>query len=243
MEGYEIPIHPGPRSIGGFAGVCIAVILIFIIAPLLTDSYYGHLFLEICFTILLVSTIRMMGMKNFHLLLFVVVGAVPFLFLDALSILYDSIFLMILAYSFYCLFLFSAILVLSKRVLTIRMMDHNLIFGAITVYLLSGILWGKIYFILNTAFSPNGFHGIKAIDLHAHGLASGYAHQFDLLYYSFIILTGVGIGDITPWHKLMKSLTIMEAIFGQLFVASIIGKVVSVWHPKSVSHQRERERL
>lgn len=56
-----------------------------------------------------------------------------------------------------------------------------------------------------------------------------YEQQFNFLYYSFATLATLGMGDITPLDHLAKSLTAMEAMFGQLFVAIIIAKLVSVW--------------
>ncbi|MEM7575501.1 MAG: ion channel [Bacteroidota bacterium] len=55
---------------------------------------------------------------------------------------------------------------------------------------------------------------------------------YDLLYYSFVTLTTVGYGDITPDHQLIKAISIIIAIAGQLYltfaVAIIIGKYLAM---------------
>lgn len=153
---------------------------------------------------------------------------IPFIIFDTLSIIYDSLFLMVVAYGFYCIFLLFAIICLFKMIVESKIIDTNLIFGAFTLYLLSGILWAKLYFLADCLF-PGGFHGIALVDLKKDGLGAGYENQFDLLYYSFANLATLGMGDIMPVRHLAKTLTILEAMFGQLFVATVIAKLVSVW--------------
>ncbi len=53
--------------------------------------------------------------------------------------------------------------------------------------------------------------------------------QYEKLLNNKATLATLGMGDITPLDHLAKSLTAMEAMFGQLFVAIIIAKLVSVW--------------
>jgi len=108
------------------------------------------------------------------------------------------------------------------------LVNAELIFGALMVYLLSGILWANFYFIENM-ISPGCFQGVGILSFDKTDLLSMYEQQFNFLYYSFATLATLGMGDITPLNHLAKSLTAMQAMFGQLFVAIIIAKLVSVW--------------
>jgi hypothetical protein len=53
----------------------------------------------------------------------------------------------------------------------------------------------------------------------------------DYLYFSFVTLTTLGYGDITPVSAFAKSLTIFIAITGQLYltilIAMLVGKYLS----------------
>jgi voltage-gated potassium channel Kch len=49
-----------------------------------------------------------------------------------------------------------------------------------------------------------------------------------LLYYSFVTLTTVGYGDVTPLAPAARSLAITEALIGQLFPAVLIARLVSM---------------
>ena len=108
-------------------------------------------------------------------------------------------------------------------------------FGALTIYLLTGIFWAKIYFLEN-ALLPGSFKNVIGFDITSYVQGNPYANayemQFNFIYYSFTVLTTLGLGDITPAHHLAKSLTALEAVFGQLYIAIIIAKIVSVWKNK-----------
>jgi hypothetical protein len=47
-------------------------------------------------------------------------------------------------------------------------------------------------------------------------------------YYSFVTLTTVGYGDITPVHPLARSLAVFEALTGQLYPAILLARLVSL---------------
>jgi voltage-gated potassium channel Kch len=49
-----------------------------------------------------------------------------------------------------------------------------------------------------------------------------------LAYYSFVTLTTVGYGDITPVHPVARSLAIAEALVGQLYPAILIARLVAM---------------
>jgi len=91
--------------------------------------------------------------------------------------------------------------------------------GAIVAYLLIGLMWtygyGMIYELVPGAFRfPEGSTTVGP----AHGLA----------YYSFVTLTTVGYGDITPIHPFARSLTMVEALIGQLYPAVLLARLVSM---------------
>lgn len=213
--------------IPGFVGMFITIIAIFIIVPLFMKSIYANLLLQGCFGLLILSTIYTMSHEK--MMLFLGIGLlIPFAVFELLSIIHDSMYFLIGSYGFFIVFILLADFILLRKVLRAPVINTNLIFGAIMVYLLSGILWANSYFVINVVH-PNSFHGIPTVDLHHSALAAAYENHFDLLYYSFTVLATLGLGDITPVHHLARSLTVIEAAFGQLFVAIVIAKMVSVW--------------
>ena len=88
--------------------------------------------------------------------------------------------------------------------------------GAIAAYLLLGLLWAKLYIIVEL-LHPNSFTGIA----HADPMDS-------LIYFSFVTLTTVGYGDIVPTYEISRSLANAEALIGQLFPAIFIARIVTL---------------
>ena len=91
------------------------------------------------------------------------------------------------------------------------------VFGAIVLYLLLGLIWGVMYAEL-AARSSEAFAG--------HPGATG--GLTDWMYFSFVTLTTVGYGDITPVATSARSLAMLEALTGQLYPAIIIARLVSL---------------
>jgi Ion channel len=89
--------------------------------------------------------------------------------------------------------------------------------GAIAVYLLLGLAWAI---------------GYELLALRRPGAFTGAAVEGDLpqrwLYYSFVTLTTVGYGDITPVHPVARSLAVLEALTGQLYPAILLARLVSL---------------
>lgn len=211
--------------IGGFLGAFFAIIAIFFIVPVFEKNFYTHLLLQCSFVLLILSTIYTIDGQR-PILITGLIILIPFIYFDSLGFYYRSLSYMMLAYGFSLVFTSLAIVVLMKRILQASHVNAELIFGALMVYLLSGILWANFYFIENI-LAPGSFQG--AVKFDSTTFLNSYDQQFNFLYYSFATLATLGMGDISPLNHLAKSLTVVEAMFGQLYVAIIIAKLVSVW--------------
>lgn len=91
------------------------------------------------------------------------------------------------------------------------------IFGAVALYLLLGVTFAVVYTFV-ASVGPGAFGGNVRAD---GGLA-------DWVYFSFVTLTTVGFGDITPLSRAARAVTILEALMGQLYPAVIIARLVSL---------------
>lgn len=92
--------------------------------------------------------------------------------------------------------------------------------GAIAVYLLLGLIWVSAYKLIHQTI-PGAFR-------FPEGELSALRFKHGLVYFSFVTLTTVGYGDITPVHPLARSLAIAEALVGQLYPAILIARLVSM---------------
>jgi hypothetical protein len=90
--------------------------------------------------------------------------------------------------------------------------------GSVALYLLIGLVWAIAYDLIEVV-QPGSF-GVAA-GFHGSGLAA-------LGYYSFTTLTTLGVGDVLPVSPVARSLTLLEALIGQLFPAILIARLVSM---------------
>lgn len=92
------------------------------------------------------------------------------------------------------------------------------IYGALVVYILIGIMWFFLY-LLTEFIHPNSFS--LAID-------PATESKKIIFFYSFVTLTTLGYGDITPVSAPARSMAMLEAIVGQLYIAVLIARLVGM---------------
>ena len=62
--------------------------------------------------------------------------------------------------------------------------------------------------------------------------ANGVGSLSDDLFFSFVTLTTTGYGNLVPAGNPGQSLAVFEALLGQLFLVTAVGKIVTAWRPK-----------
>ncbi|MEX2317839.1 MAG: potassium channel family protein [Pirellulales bacterium] len=97
------------------------------------------------------------------------------------------------------------------------------IFGAICGYLLLGVAWGLTYGVIH-AGNPESFQFHNSI---RRQMEQGNYGSHVFIYYSFVTLTTVGYGDITPLSTPARTLAWVEAMTGQLYLAVLIAGLIS----------------
>jgi hypothetical protein len=100
--------------------------------------------------------------------------------------------------------------------------DADVLCAGISVYLILGLLWGLAYTSVAQVI-PNAFAFSTAPGTPA--TMSG----FTALYFSFITLTTVGYGDISPVADVARMLAMVEAMTGTLFVGVLITRLVCLY--------------
>ncbi len=98
-------------------------------------------------------------------------------------------------------------------------MTTETLYGAVAAYLQLGLTWGQSY-VLVELLRPGSFRSM--ID------PGGSAAWPDLMFLSFITLTSVGYGDLVPVSGHARSLAMLEAITGQMYLAVFIARLVGL---------------
>jgi voltage-gated potassium channel len=107
-----------------------------------------------------------------------------------------------------------------RHVLFDQRMDLNRMIGGICVYLLLGITIA-ILNIFIYRFIPDSFNGMP--DIYARSSAT------TLIYYSFVTMTTLGYGDITPAGQLARVVAYLAAVAGQFYIAILVGTLVGMY--------------
>lgn len=106
--------------------------------------------------------------------------------------------------------------------------------GAVAAYLLLSILFAGAYSLLE--FLHPGSFQIPT----AHDPVDGQMNRA-FYYFSVVTLTTTGFGDITPVSPFARTLTMMEALIGQLYPAILIARLVSLHAETKRGRKGERD--
>jgi voltage-gated potassium channel Kch len=125
--------------------------------------------------------------------------------------------------------LISAVLLTASLVAIVsRVSQHDhvsaqTLLGAMCCYVLFGLVYTFVYEAIarlsSTPFlSPAGPHSLS-----------------DYLFFSFTTLTTTGYGDLVPATGLGRALSMLEALMGQLFLVTVLARLVALWVPRRSS--------
>jgi hypothetical protein len=104
-----------------------------------------------------------------------------------------------------------------SRVLQHRRVTYETILGALCAYVLLGLLFAFLYL------------GVSELRDEPFFAQPGVHAQSEYLYFSFVALTTLGFGDLSPSVGLPQALTVLEALFGQIFLVTLVARLVTTW--------------
>jgi hypothetical protein len=103
-----------------------------------------------------------------------------------------------------------------------RQVDAQVLSAAIAAYLILGLLFTMAY-ILVGRLSPDAFFFATGAE------GSRSMSRFNAFYFSFVTLSIVGYGDISPVSKVARMLAATEAMTGMIYMAVLIARLVSLY--------------
>jgi voltage-gated potassium channel Kch len=97
-----------------------------------------------------------------------------------------------------------------------KTVDAEHVYAALGAYLLAGIFFGIFYWVLER-LAPGTF------------TANGEFSRMSAIYFSFVTVATLGYGDIVPRTDLARGFVIVEGVGGQLFLAVLVARLVSLY--------------
>jgi len=199
----------------------IALAVLLISAPFVEELEGGHLILSVLFSLVLLAAVVAVADRKRTLVIALVLAA------PAITARWVNNFRPDLVHP--AVFLVCALLLLAfvighllHFILHAPVVTVEVLCASIAAYLMLGLMWTVAYWLVDQltpggAFSFNTTRGAQSMN------------GFTGFYFSFITLSTVGYGDITPVSRAARWLAGMEAMTGMLYVAVLIARLVSVY--------------
>lgn len=118
------------------------------------------------------------------------------------------------------LWLSYAIALIVTAMFRMREVGTNAILGAIVAYVLATVAFASLFELVELT-QPGSFTGLP-VGQSRNDVANA------LIYFSVISITTMGYGDITPATPLARSLASIEGMFGTLYLAVMIARLVGL---------------
>ncbi len=138
--------------------------------------------------------------------------------LAPIVLLVDSSDVLALAYLLPVTLLVTATLpVTITRVIHHKRVTSETILGSLCAYILIGLLFAFVYLAIEVLGDKPFF------------VQPGVHEQSEYVYFSFVSLTTLGFGDLSPSVGLPQALTATEAVVGSVFLVTLVARLVTLW--------------
>ena len=198
----------------------VALILLFVLFPLVEGLKSGDLIIAILISVVLISTVFSVSGRGSILFIASLLAAAAVAARWANHLWPDLVPPEIFLIGGIVLIVF-VVGHLLKVILNSNHVDVELLCISVATYLLLGLLWTLAYWLVSElipgAFSFNTSSG-----------SDSSLNGFNGFYFSFVTLSTVGYGDITPVAKVARLLAILESTTGLLYVAVLIARLVAI---------------
>ena len=128
----------------------------------------------------------------------------------------DSVYIEVFKLTFFVAFFVFVITYLARFISRAKTVDLNVLLTSVNIYLLAGIIGASLALVCYRIYPD-------AYNFPAYTNPDVFV---SFLYYSFITMTTVGYGDITPRIPETQTLAYFLSVSGQLYVAIIIALLI-----------------
>ena len=199
--------------------ILLCVLLFFVIATPFIDALIRlHALVDIFTTIVFIAAMYSIVRSKKHLVFSALLG-LPMVISIWLGYFFKSATILVIGELFGMMFIGFAVFELIRFILASEDVTKEVLFAAVIIYLLMALMWSFAYIVLE-AIVPGSFN-IPGPRLEGN--------KFVFLYYSFVTITTLGYGDITPATHQAGALAILEAIVGQIYLVVLVSFLVGMF--------------
>ncbi|HEY7103762.1 MAG TPA: potassium channel family protein [Mycobacteriales bacterium] len=122
----------------------------------------------------------------------------------------------------------TTIVIVVMRIVHHRVVTGQTIFGALSAYLMIGFFFSAVFTAIDRLGSGSFFAGGKE------------ANSATIQYFSFVTLSTTGYGDYTAAGDAGRSMAVLEALLGQIFLVTLVARLVALFGTERPERRRER---
>ncbi len=214
-----------------FGTLLIALVLFIVLIPIMGGSALGIPTLRVGFTGILIAGLWVANDANEGRKVLAVAGVLVLFNLCAQWfarwILDEALDKALLKSALSAVYLGVLAITLMRTLIRERSPSSDTLVGGINVYLLMALMFAELH-IVTECLAPGSYQegGMSLVE--RGGAAAACLHT-PFVYFSFVTITTLGYGDVTPVTPGAQFLCAAEAVVGQLYVAILIGGLVALW--------------
>ena len=211
-------LMPSSQATPHYGVLLVVLLILLVVAPLLPAERVGYE-VEFFFDLVLITGAYSAAWQTRHRFPFLALTVATLatrwtdMALDHAGFSLVSIVLVVL-------WLVYAITLIVAALFRMERIDTNAILGAIVAYMLAAVAFASLFELIELT-QPSSFTGLPT-----GGVQRQVEHA--LLYFSFVSITTMGYGDIVPVSALARSSASLEGVFGTLYLAVMIARLVGL---------------
>jgi hypothetical protein len=217
-----------------FALLFVFLLLSIVIYPYAENSRFGFYAFRIFGSAVTLLTVYAVAFRR-HLIVLVLCLAVPALLQRVMIAPLDTGVVAILNRVLSLTFDVTVLAIIYRHVYADHRPTSETVFGALCVYLLLGFSFASIYSLI-TSLQPGAFYLDPAVNVHHT------PDRFDFIYYSFGTMTELGAPGITAVSREIRSISLIEAVLGILYLAVLISRLMSAYRGTTYAEARQTDR-
>ena len=202
--------------LGRFSLLLVSIILIFALRPFLEGFVKINILTDIFLSVILLSAIHTVSKKRSSFVIALAL-AFPYMILGWSTYLESPPLARLLAEVLGALFTAYVLFFILSFIARQTEVNAEVIMAALCGYFFLGLMWGFVYLFLESV-QPGSFQIAQ----------NGMGDHSHFIYFSFVTMTTLGYGDTIPLTSAARSLSVLEATMGQLYLAVTIAGLVGI---------------
>ena len=212
-----------------FLFLLVAHLALLLLSPLLESLFALKLVVNLFYTLVLVTAVYAVSQSRRQLVSAALL-ALPMLVAMWATRLVEIPHLRNWGLAFGTIFVLYVLIVIIGHIARCRRIERDLLYGAIVVYLLMGLMWTFAFELLE-GLTPGAFQFPE------NAIAED---PYRFVYFSFVTLATLGYGDMIPATPLAGALTILEAVIAQMYLVVGVGWLVGIYISQEMAARESR---